>query len=119
MFTILHTEDTVYSGTYKILYHAFYANYPATIAELADPFTINVIQPCASNIQSVTAPSLVDQVYTITSPPMTYKIPSFAVEPAWCEVTYSFTMSDMEVVEADAVTFNDNHASRTFTFYYV
>ena len=40
------------------------------------------------------ANGLVDQEYTITDHPHTYRIDIFVVHPAWCELVYDFKILD-------------------------
>ena len=64
----------------------------------------------------MTASSLVNQAYTITDQNKTYQVPVFISDPAWCAITYSYTISESS--GDGAVTFNDDPTVREFTFNY-
>ena len=112
-FTTLYTEAIDKVGSYPIKYRVKLQNYPGNVIESPDPFTIDIIDPC-SPPTSLTPPPLVDQEYTITDTAQPYQIPQFTVDPAWCDITYSYTIT---APEGDpAVNFDSDPASRTFTF---
>ena len=67
-------------------------------------------------IESVSAPSLEDQTYTITDNALIYEVPEFSVVPADCGIIeYSF---DTDSAIAEVVSFDDQVIPRTFTFHY-
>ena len=76
---------------------------------------ISVVDPCDVPV-SVASSTLTSQEYTITDTAKTYQIPVFTANPAWCEITYTYTIAD---VSGDAaVSFNSVATDRTFTFSY-
>ena len=82
---------------------------------LADPFVITVIDPCDKPV-SLTASTLAVQEYTITDDPKTYQVDAYTSDPAWCEITYTYSVD--AVAGGSAVTFNADATLRTFTFDY-
>ena len=56
------------------------------------------------------------QEYTITGTAKTYEITPFTSDPAWCAVTYTYSISDP--AGDAAVSFNDDASVREFTFHY-
>ena len=82
---------------------------------LADPFVITVIDPCDKPV-NLAASAVVNQQYTITDTFKTYTVPEFTPDPAWCAITYTYSIVD--VAGDAAVTFNDDAAVREFTFDY-
>ena len=74
---------------------------------------MTVINSC-DNPVSIAAPTVVDQEYTITDAAGTYQIPAFTIDPAWCDVIYSFTVTDPS--GQFAVSFDANMDQRIFTF---
>ena len=58
---------------------------------------------------------LIDQEYTITQPAFTYQIPKFVIEPSWCDIIYSFKITDP--IGQYAVVFDANMEERIFTFF--
>ena len=112
-FTTLYTEDINKIGSYPIKYRVRLQNYPGNSKESLNPFTINIIDPC-SPPTSLLQPILENQEYTITDVPMPYQIPEFTVDPPWCDVFYTYSIS---TPEGDAaVDFDSDPTSRTFTF---
>jgi hypothetical protein len=73
---------------------------------------VTIINPCRSHVQSVTTTSLKDQSYTITGTALTYQVPEFTSDPAWCTLTYEYSLSDEAL--ASAISYDSN--LRTFTF---
>ena len=59
----------------------------------ANAFTIVVIDPCDSPV-SIIPSTLSDQEYTITQNKFTYQVPVYTSDPSWCEITYSYTITD-------------------------
>ena len=47
---------------------------------------------------------------------MSYQVPVFTSDPAWCAVTYSYSVT--EPAKDTAVTFDNDASSREFTFNY-
>jgi len=73
------------------------------------------MDPCDEPVSI--APSVLDaQEYTITDTAKTYTIPVFISDPAWCAITYTYTVTD--VSGSPAVSFNDDAMVRQFTFDY-
>ena len=112
-FLTLYSEDVTKDGEYPFKYRLRLRDYPENVVESPVPFTITVIDPC-DNPVILHAPELVDQEYTITDDALPYQIPEFIPEPSWCDVTYSYTIVDPK--GADAVDFDTDPDSRTFTF---
>ena len=65
---------------------------------------------------TISASSLVDQVYTLTDSAVSYQIPEFTADPAWCDISYSFSVTHSNGV--DAISFNGDPTVRSFTFNY-
>ena len=80
---------------------------------LANPFIITVIDPCDKPV-NLAASTVVNQEYTITDISKTYTVPDFTPDPAWCAITYTYSVVD--AAGDAAVTFNDDAAVREFTF---
>ena len=72
-----------------------------------------MINSCENPV-ALAAPSLVDQEYTITQNSVVYQIPVFTVDPAWCDIIYSFTVTEPN--GQLAITFDANMDQRIFTF---
>ena len=104
------------ANVYPIKYRVYHTNYDSNVVELADPFVITVIDPC-DKPASITAPALEAQEYTITDSAKTYQIPVFTPLPAWCDITYSYSV---DVTAGDsAVSFNPDALERLLTFEYI
>jgi len=80
---------------------------------ISPTFTITVADPCDAP-KSVTQSALVAQQYTITDNAVTYTVPIFTVDPAWCEIIYSYAIDD--TVANAAISFDA--VARKFTFNY-
>ena len=112
-FSVLYTDLLENVGSYPIKYRVRLQNYPGNVIESPDPFTIDIIDPC-SPPTTLLPPILENQEYTITDVPKQYQIPEFTVNPPWCDITYTYTIT---APEGDAVVdFDSDSASRTFTF---
>ena len=94
------------------MYHSIYTGNIVTISE---PFTVTIIDPCDRPI-GLAASNVINQEYTITAVVENYQVPVFTSDPAWCAITYSFTITDSS--GNTAVTFDDDPAVREFTFDY-
>ena len=104
-----YTEDVAKANLYPIKYKVYHTFYPGNIVTLADPFVVTIIDPC-DKPQSLTAPRVLAQEYTITDDPKTYQVPVFTPVPAWCAITYSYSVADPS---GDAViTFDNDSAVR-------
>jgi hypothetical protein len=120
---IRSTEDVLLKGEYPIKYRAYFTNYPDNIATLAEPFVITIVDPCDAPV-SVAGATLLAQEYTITSSAGSYSIPAFTADPAWCEITYTYSITDeagSTVTQATfnpLMPFNDDPLEREFTFDY-
>ena len=110
--SVLETQDLGKVGSYPIKYRAYHTNYPDNRVEVSQAFTVTVTDPCRSHIKSVTPSSLTDQSYTITGAALTYQVPEFTSDPAWCAITYEYSLSDEAL--ASAISYDSN--LRTFTF---
>ena len=116
-FATLFTDDVLKKGVYPIKYRVFYSNpaYSANIVTLADPFVITITDPCDDPV-IVTASSLIAQEYTITDSPAIYQIPVFIADPLWCDISYSYAITD---ISGDAsLSFNPDPSTPEFTFAY-
>ena len=82
---------------------------------MADPFVISIGDPCDVPF-SLTASNLVNQEYTITAAVKNYQVPVFTSDPVWCEITYSYTITNL--AGDAAVSFNNDPIVREFNFYY-
>ena len=70
---------------------------------------------------SVAAPSLENQEYTITQDPVTYTVPVFTADPAWCAITYTYTITDSNGNNVVIATFSPlsfDDIARLFTIDY-
>ena len=82
---------------------------------MANPFIITVIDPCDKPVH-LAASTVVNQEYTITDISKTYTVPDFTPNPAWCAITYSYSVAD--TTGGAAVIFNSDAAVRLFIFNY-
>jgi hypothetical protein len=89
------TNDVLLKGEYPIKYRAYFTDYPDNVVTLAEPFVITIVDPCDAPV-SVAGATLLAQSYTITSS-VSYTFPVFTADPAWCEITYTYTISSAEV----------------------
>ena len=101
-------------GAWPILYEVFYVNFPTNAVESTAPFTVTV-DPLCFGPTTFTASSLTDQEYTITDSIQKYKIKKFSVEPYWCYVSYTYTISDPT---GDLVVDSFTNSTREFQFHY-
>jgi len=62
----------------------------------------------------VTSKPLANQEYTITQAAQTYTIPVYDANPAWCAITYSYTITSS--AGNAVVTFDSGALVRMFTF---
>ena len=72
-----------------------------------------MIDPCDDPV-GVTSKPLANQEYTITQAAQIYTIPVYDANPAWCAITYSYTI--VSSAGSAAVTFDSDALVRKFTF---
>ena len=89
-----YQEDVALVGDYPILYRVTLTNYPANLVESTGPFIISIVDPCDAPF-SVIGSALTDQEYTITQAAFPYTIPAFNSDPSWCDISYSYTITDI------------------------
>ena len=72
---------------------------------------MTIVDPCDAPVDVI--PSVLsDMEYTITQAFYEYQIGSYTADPAWCDISYSYSIS---TVEGDvAVTFDANTLKFTF-----
>ena len=73
---------------------------------------MTIIDPCDEPVSLVPS-TPTDQVYTITQNLYSYQVPAFDSDPIWCDITYSYSVSDPSinaVISFDAAT-------QTFSFF--
>ena len=99
-FIILQTQDVDLKGVYEIRYEIVFIKYPEVSAELASPFVVTVVDPCDNPESLVTSSDLLDQKYIITQDVVSYQASAFTPTPAWCAITYSYTISEVEAEAA-------------------
>ena len=83
-------------GTHIVSYQVSYSNYPESgpIITCLACFTLIVIDPCDPPTSITLDFPLEDQVYTVDYPAMTYDLPDFTTDPAWCETpTYNWALT--------------------------
>jgi hypothetical protein len=113
-----YTELVGKKGTYPILYSVHHSVYATNVVTVTAPFVVTIIDPCDEPV-SVTALNLTAQEYTITDKDaVSYIVPVYTVDPAWCAITYTYSITDQS---GDPVTqatlnpllqFNDEPAVR-------
>ena len=106
-----YTELVEKKGKYPIKYRVYHTLYPTNVVTLTDPFIITIIDPC-DNPVSVTPSTLSAQEYTITQSVFTYEVPVYVSNPAWCAITYTYSITDAAGIVA--LTFDPT--TRIFTF---
>ena len=89
-----YTEMVGKKGTYPIKYRVYHTSYLTNVVTLTDPFTITIADPCEAPV-GVNSSILTAQEYTITENSASYIIPGYTANPAWCAITYSYTISDI------------------------
>ena len=114
-FVVQQTDIVAKVNVYPIKYRVYHTLYNSNVVTLADPFVITVIDPCDKPV-SLTASTLAAQQFTITDNPKTYQVDAYTPDPAWCDITYTYSID--VVAGGSAVTFNDDASVRTFTFNY-
>ena len=115
-FQNLYTEDITKKGVYPIKYRVYHTSYTSNVVTLDAPFVITIVDPCDAPV-SVTPSALTNQAYTITDTALPYQFPVYTADPVWCDITYTYTITD---VSGDAaVSFNADATVRTFTFSYI
>ena len=72
---------------------------------------MTVTDPCGAPA-SLTPSAPLDQEYTITQTTFDYQVPAFTVEPDWCAIAYSYTISD----PAGNAAFTFDAATLKFSF---
>ena len=112
---VKYNEDVTKVGIYPVKYRVYHTLYSSNIVTLAEPFVVTIIDPC-DKPDSLTASSATAQEYTITADPKTYQVPAFTPVPAWCAITYTYTVDDSS--GGGAVAFEDDQNVRQFTFDY-
>ena len=113
-FARLFTTDFSHVGVYDILYEISYLNYGTVTVESPAPFTVEITPVCT---QATTfSPSvLVDQEYMITDTEAIYIFDPFVVDPVFCAIDYTYTISD---ASGDLVISSFTSATREFRFDY-
>ena len=97
-FTYLQTIDFNHIGEYKIKYRAYFELYQTNFVE-SEAFVVEILSACPQPL-SVTPSSPIDLDYTITDLELSYKVPSFSVEPSLhCQVTYTAKVTDQDGVD--------------------
>lgn len=114
IFRVLYSEDVAKKGSYPFRYRVYHTNYSLNVIEQPFPFTVTVINSCENPV-SLQAPTLENQEYTITGGLVTYTVPIFTVDPDWCDIIYSFEVTDP--TGQNAITFDANMDQRIFTFF--
>ena len=104
-FASRYTEDVSKANIYPIKYKVYHTLYDQNFVILADPFIITIIDPCEKPV-GLAASTLSAQEYTITDNAKTYQIPEFTSDPVWCDITYTYSITDLAGDEA--VSFNDD-----------
>lgn len=82
---------------------------------LTSNFQLELVDPC-NPPNSITAPTLLDQNYIITTPAASYVHEAFSVDPAYCPLEYANSVT-LLANGNNAVTEGATN-SRTFSFYY-
>jgi len=77
-----------------------------------DTFVISVIDRCDEQAL-ITAQPLLDQDYTITDTAKLYQVPAYVVDPIWCAITYTYSVTDF--AGDRALTFDNAQETREFT----
>ena len=107
----LFTDDVAKKGLYKIKYRVFHTNYGDN--KDSSTFKITIVDPCEAP-KSITKSSLDDKEYTITDVEKSYLFDVYTVDPAWCEIIYTYDIDDNSAKEA--ITFDP--IARMFKFLY-
>jgi hypothetical protein len=87
-----------------------------------DFFEIDIVDSC-DEPQSISASTLVDQEYTVTGALKPYKFDAFTVDPAWCAITYTYTVEELTGSGGASnidqlVSFDSDMSARRFSFSY-
>lgn len=82
---------------------------------LTSSFQLELVDPCNPPV-SVSAGTLEDQTYIITTPAASYTHEPFVADPAYCPLNYEYSITNLNNGES-AVTEGATN-SRTLTFYY-
>ena len=109
---VKYNEDTSIKGSYAIKYKTYFTNYPDNFRELQNAIIMTIVNPCDAPVDVI--PSVLsDMEYTITQAFFEYQIASYTADPAWCDISYSYSIS---TAQGDAaVTFDAN--TQKFTFF--
>ena len=59
------TDNVSKKGMYPIKYRVYHSNYIANIVTIANPFTVEIIDPCENDALIISS-TLINQEYTIT-----------------------------------------------------
>ena len=71
--------------------------YNVCVLTTCEPFTVDINLTDACNApNTITAPSLDDQEYTITDNQIDYTHPDFIVDPSFCPVEYTYNVPTLE-----------------------
>lgn len=112
-FQVLYTDSLTDVGVYEITYRVSFDDYPGLTLTQEFPFTVTIIDPCDEPV-SVTPSVLTDQEYTIIETELDYIVPPYTVDPSWCAISYSYTVT---AIDGDsALSFDD--VTPKFTFDY-
>ena len=114
MFTVPYTEDTEKADSYTIHYRVQYDDYSDVFIDTTTPFEIIIDDPCDPPAVLETNMPLVNQEYIVATPGKTYQFAAFEFNPTWCILTYTFVSIEPQLVDENAVIFNE--LTRTFTF---
>ena len=74
---------------------------------------MTIIDPCDAPVSLVPS-TLTDQEYTITQNEDSYQVPAFDADPIWCDITYSYSVSDPS---GDKAIISFDAATQTFSFF--
>ena len=102
----VQTSDMSKVGTYNLVVKAYNEFYPSNF--VTKSFSIEINMSACETITG-TPSSLTDKEYTISRPAlMTPKFAEFNMSPAYCPVTYSFTVSPpLPAADSSAISISD------------
>lgn len=109
-FTVKYTEDvSAAAAVYLVKQWVQLVDYGLSAVH-PTPFQVKIVDPCDKPISVSPSSPISDAEYTITAEPLSFQLAEFVSDPAWCSITYSYTVDATDA----SVAISFDQLTRTF-----